>query len=273
MRKLLLFSVFVLSLSVSACIAPTNKQPGDSIISYPEANDSFLLRINDLSSDARPLDTIHFVYYSDGTLKSGKQMEAMQQRYKAKLLNKKYVFVGIAHFGNYRVKRRRDFISPSVKIGDHYEGSSSTYGQAARFYTFFKNKIIPAAEERFSGHPIQRSFVGHSLGGLFATYLLVREDSLFSNLYALSPSLWIDNYQILRYENEQKDKLDSLRKSFRISCGSRETVNRVKGGVVRFADTLRKRKYALINYEVKIYPGESHNSSVRPGLEDIFVRF
>jgi predicted alpha/beta superfamily hydrolase len=261
------FSVFVLL--AWGCIAHTKKQPGDIVVAYPFAKDSFLVRINDLAANAGPGDTIHVVYYADGSLKSGKQMEAIIEKYRTELSKKNYVFAGIAHFGQYRVKRRRDFISPSVRTAGGYKGSSDNYGQADSFYYFLQHTIMPLAEKKFSGHIIERSFIGHSLGGLFAAYLLVNGDSLFNNLYALSPALWIDGYHILDYESSQQDKLNKLEKNIWISCGSRETFNRIKTSVDRIRDTLHKRKYTGIGYTVKMYEGKTHNSSVGPTLEEI----
>jgi predicted alpha/beta superfamily hydrolase len=271
--KFKMYKYLLLLLLISACIAPTKKEPGDIIVAYPSTSDSFLVRVTNLATNARAGDTIHFVYYADGSLKSGKQMQEMQDKYKEKLLRKNYVFVSFAHFGNYRIKRRRDFIPPSVKTEKGYEGVSGNYGQSDSFYCFLKNTIMPIAEEKFSGNPIKRSFAGHSLGGLFATYLLVNGDSLFSDIYALSPSLWVDSYHILDYESLHQNKLRSVSKKIRISCGSRETFNKVKGGVERFGDTLSKRNYPFINYEIKMYPGKTHNSSVGPALDDIFNFF
>jgi predicted alpha/beta superfamily hydrolase len=253
-----------------ACLVHTNKKPGDIVIPYPYAKDSFLMRITDMASNASPGDTIHFVYYADESLKSGKETEEMIKKYRNELLKKNYVFVGFAHFGLFRPKRRRDFIPPSVKTEIGYKGQSGDYGQADSFYSFLKDKIIPLAEEKFKGHNIQRSFMGHSLSGLFAVYLFANSDSLFQNLYALSPALWIDDYHVLNYENSRQGNLKGTKKYLWISCGGDETINRIKDGVTRISDTLNKRKYPDVHYEIKIYKGESHNSSVGPALQDIF---
>lgn len=101
---------FILAVAVCGCMAYTKQQPGDIIVSYPFANDSVLVRVTNLATDMEPNDTINIVYYSDNSLKSGKQTEKMIEKYKTGLIQKKYVFVGIAHFGYFRPKRRRDFI-------------------------------------------------------------------------------------------------------------------------------------------------------------------
>jgi len=264
---------FFLFLIVCGCAAHTTRKEGDIVLAYPSVNDSFLVRINNLAANAGTADTIHIVYYVDGSLKSGKQMEELITQYKSDLSRKNYVFVSIAHFGYFRPKRRRDFIAPSVKTETGYAGVSDEYGQADNFYQFLKNTIIPLAEKEYSGRPVSRSFIGHSLGGLFASYLLVNGDTLFDNLYALSPSLWIDNYHVLQYETQQQARLSQLKKNVWVSCGSSETMNYIKTGVERIQDTLEKRKYPRIHYEIKMYKGHSHNSSVAPTLSDIFERF
>ncbi len=265
--------LFILAITICGCVVHTKKQPGDFIVPYPFANDSLLIRVHDMAANAKQQDTIHIVYYADGSLKSGKQMEEMIEKYEAALRQRNYVFAGIAHFGHFRSKRRRDFISPSVKTANGYAGRSAVYGQADSFYGLLQNKIIPVVEEKFSGHPVKRSFIGHSLGGLFATYLLVNSDSLFTGLYALSPSLWIDDYHILGHESLQKGQLIKSQKSYWVSCGSAERLNKIRQCVARIEDTLALRQYPGIRYQVKVYEGETHNSGVGPALDDIFRNF
>lgn len=264
---------FLLAAILCGCMAHTEKRPGDIVIDYPFAKDSFLVRVTDLALNPQLSDTIHIVYYADESLKSGKQVEKLIEQYKAVLLKKNYVFVGIGHFGYFRSKRRRDFISPSVESPKGLIGKNDNYGQADTFYRFLKTKIIPVAEQKFKGYIIQRSFIGHSLGGLFATYMLVNGDILFDNLYALSPSIWIDDYHLLGYESSQQEHIRKIQKRFWISCGGAEDWNKIKTGVRKINDTLDKRRYPGIQYQVKIYKGETHNSAVSPELRDIFAVF
>jgi hypothetical protein len=263
----------VFSLILIACTVNTQKRQGDIVLPYPVANDSFLVHITDLSGNAKAKDTIHFVYYPDESLKSGKHMEELIEVNRERLQGKHFVFAGMAHYGQYRVKRRRDFIAPSVKTDKGYIGVSDTYGQADTFFSFLKGTIIPLAETKFNGHPIKRSFIGHSLGGLFAAYLLIHDDSMFHDLYALSPALWIDNYQILKKESEDKERIRSYDKNIWISCGGNETLNRIRRSVSNIDDSLKNRNYPGIHYTVKIYDGENHNSSVMPAMKEIFANW
>jgi predicted alpha/beta superfamily hydrolase len=267
MHRLIIILPFILA----ACTVNTQKRPGDIVLPYPVAQDSFLIHITDLSGNANREDTIHYVYYSDESLKSGKHMEELIDAKREQLLKKNYVFVGFAHYGSYRVKRRRDFIAPSVKTDKGYVGESPTYGQADTFFAFLKGTILPLAENKYNGHPVQRSFIGHSLGGLFATYLLIHDDSVFHDLYALSPALWIDDYEIMEKESFNKDRMMGYSKNIWISCGSNETINRIRRSVATLEDSLEKRKYPGIHYSVKLYDGENHNSSVMPAMKEIFA--
>jgi predicted alpha/beta superfamily hydrolase len=267
---MLRLSIILVFIFVS-CTVNTQIRPGDIVVPYPSAQDSFLVHITDLSGNPGPGDTIHYVYYPDESLKSGKHMEELIETNREQLLKKNYVFVGLAHYGSYRVKRRRDFIAPSVKTDKGYVGESPTYGQADTFFAFLKGTILPLAEDKLKGHPVQRSFIGHSLGGLFATYLLIHDDSIFHDLYALSPAVWIDNYKIMEKESANKDRIMSYSKNIWISCGSNETLNRIRHSVATLEDSLQKRKYPGIHYSVKLYNGENHNSSVMPAMKEIFA--
>jgi predicted alpha/beta superfamily hydrolase len=263
----------LLLLLAVACVAPTKKLPGDVVVYYPFANDSFLVRITNLAIHAKPGDTVRFVYYADQSLKSGKVMGAMIEKYKHQLAQRNYVFTGIAHFGKFRPKRRRDFILPSVKTGTGFKGSDEDYGQSDSFYHFVTHKIIPLTESNFDSCIAVRSWIGHSLGGLFTFYILLNDDSVFTDLYALSPALWIDDYHALDYESLQQERLRNISKNIRISCGGNEILNKITTGVNRVKDSLDKRNYPGIRYTVKIYKGENHFSSLEPTLVDIFNGF
>jgi predicted alpha/beta superfamily hydrolase len=103
--------------------------------------------------------------------------------------------------------------------------------------------------------------------------LFLYNDSLFQDLYALSPSLWIDDYHLLQYESQRGSQFEEFQKNYWVSCGSAEKLNRIVGGVKRFSDSLERRNYPTVRHRATIYKGKTHNSSVGPALEDIFTSF
>ena len=111
------------------------------------------------------------------------------------------------------------------------------------------------------------SILGHSLGGLFAFYCLFKNDTIFKNYYALSPSLWVDNYSIYKF-NRLAEK-DPVNKYLYFSSGSLEIFNRIKAGTNEMDLFLQKQNYPGLSYKYEIHGGKTHNSQVENSLEFI----
>lgn len=70
-------------------------------------------------------------------------------------------------------------------------------GQADDYLSFLKNELIPKINQsyRTSGYKI---LAGHSLGGLFGTYVLQQSPELFDAYHLFSPSLWWDEQVMVK---------------------------------------------------------------------------
>lgn len=209
------------------------------------------------------------VYYCDANLHSGKKLRAMISDSLYRKKADSTIFVGIGHIGDYHVLRRRDFILPSATDSDS-SGSSPEYGQVEKFYQFLKTELIPSINARFKIKHDNSSIIGHSLGGLFVFYCLFKNDSLFKNYYALSPSLWIDYYGIYHFNKLKKDMMPERNLYF--SAGGLEVLNHIKAGTDKMNVFLQESKYPnlLINYQV--HAGETHNSQVEKSFRYILTQ-
>jgi len=80
-------------------------------------------------------------------------------------------------------------------------------GGAEEFLLFIKNELIPKIENDYSADTLRKSriILGHSFGGLCATYAFTNHNRLFGNYIILSPSLWYDNEIMLRFEEENRN--------------------------------------------------------------------
>jgi predicted alpha/beta superfamily hydrolase len=72
-------------------------------------------------------------------------------------------------------------------------------GQAQAFLAFLRDELIPLIDRRYRTDPADRALGGHSLGGLFTTYTLLHEPSLFRRYWLGSPSLWWDRQLAFRW--------------------------------------------------------------------------
>jgi tetratricopeptide (TPR) repeat protein len=71
-----------------------------------------------------------------------------------------------------------------------------TAGGADAFLRFFREELIPHIDTAYRTAPY-RIIVGHSFGGLFAVYALLKQPDLFHAHIAISPSLWWDEEAVI----------------------------------------------------------------------------
>jgi predicted alpha/beta superfamily hydrolase len=219
-------------------------------------------------------DTSHVsypvIYYMDANLRSGKEFR--KAVYNARKNGKALpaISVGIGHFRNYRELRRRDLITPFVPAaGDSLISDEDNFGHCEEFYRFLQYELIPFVEKEYRCNDSARSWVGHSLGGLFAFYCLFKKEHLFLNYVALSPALWINYNNIYDFEKKYYEQSATLNANVYLCVGTWERFNKILDGARQMNDHLHSRKYNGLNLVYKEYDGESHNSEVPLALAEI----
>jgi len=80
-------------------------------------------------------------------------------------------------------------------------------GGAEEFMLFIKNELIPEMESDYGADTSRnsRTILGHSFGGLCASYAFTNHNDIFGNYIMLSPSIWYDNEIMLRLEQENRN--------------------------------------------------------------------
>jgi len=101
----------------------------------------------------------------------------------------KSIVVGIAN-----IDRKRDFTFPTTIERDKKE--YPTTGSSARFMAFIENELQPFIQKKYKTNS-SKTIIGQSLGGLFASEVLLKKPYLFNNYMIVSPSLWWDNESLL----------------------------------------------------------------------------
>jgi predicted alpha/beta superfamily hydrolase len=91
------------------------------------------------------------------------------------------------------VDRQRDFTFPSTHKA---KIPFPTAGHSDKFISFIEKELQPFIESKYHGNT-DKTIVGQSLGGLFATEVLLKKPSLFNKYIIISPSLWWDNGSLL----------------------------------------------------------------------------
>lgn len=113
-------------------------------------------------------------------------------------------------------KRARDF-TPT------HRSMFSLSGGANAFLRFMQRELFPWLNERFPTCLEERTYFGHSLGGLFGTHVLLTEPETFHRYILSSPSLWWDNETIFEQERRFSSTHNDLHASVYFGIGSHET--------------------------------------------------
>lgn len=199
------------------------------------------------------------VYFTDASLNSGKYILGLDD---SKTDN--CILVGIGHIGNHVMRRQRDFI-PSDAGGY----SNDEFGQASRFYLFIKKELMPLIDKKITKQKT-KIFIGHSFGGLLALYFSLKENKLFDQYYAISPSVWANYNELLKIEEKYKEKNTAYNATVYLYAGSLEVFNKVLSSTTLFYDTVKKRKYKGLSIYYKEIEWANHYGTVANVVPDIF---
>jgi predicted alpha/beta superfamily hydrolase len=119
-------------------------------------------------------------------------------------------------------QRTRD-LTPSVwPAYARFEPERTEMGGGPAFLAFIRDELMPWVGHRFSASP-DTTYFGHSLGGLFGTYVLLHRPDAFSRYVIGSPSLWWHNQEMLGRETEYAAEHDDLAAAAFFGIGSEET--------------------------------------------------
>lgn len=178
------------------------------------------------------------------------------------------ILVGIAYDGpdRYRLNRTRDYTPTSVPTGGYGAEYQKVSGGAPAFRRFLERELIPFidAEYRTTG---ERALVGHSYGGLFASWVMLTEPALFSRYIVASPSLWYDDHYMAGVEGDFARTHDDLPARAFFGVGSREVNDSIDmvSDLDAFTDRLRSRGFPSLKLTAVTFDDETHNS-VFPAL-------
>ncbi len=100
------------------------------------------------------------------------------------------IVVGIAN-----TDRQRDMSFPSTAKMD--KSKWPTTGGSAKFMDFLEKDLFTYVEKNYRTNG-NRTVVGESFAGLFASEVLMKKPTMFNNYLIISPSLWWDNGSLLK---------------------------------------------------------------------------
>lgn len=181
----------------------------------------------------------------------------------------------------YRRNRKRDY-TPSltpISTATPAPATEAQQGGAVRFRNFIADEVMAYVANKF---PVSadRTFIGHSYGGLFGAYVLLTEPELFTRYVLISPSLWWDNRMIFRLEQKAGSRAiaGNTERHVFLAIGALETRDEMGAPMVdqlkQFYGELRARREPGLQIDMRVYPDESHASifpsAVTGGLLAVF---
>ncbi len=210
-----------------------------------------------------PAKKYHHVYMTDGSLGIGDYVFGKEKTWAATIPNS-CVIIAISHTGDWEEKRRRDFIPSEIS-----KNAESNFGNADKFYVFLKEELIPRIEKSMTNKK-DRVFIGHSFGGLFCLYTILREDKLFDKHFAISPSVWANYNELDKIEEQYAKTHKSLKADITIYVGGLEFLNKVLYSTRNFYNTVSGRKYAGCWIRKNEIGNANHFSIRKPAIDRIF---
>lgn len=183
-------------------------------------------------------------------------------------LSKTVLIVGIGYDSPlaYDIKRRTRDLTPAASDEEYANGG------AAEFYDFVKDELFPLVEKKYSTAKSDKIYFGHSFGGLFGIYALLRDDGIFDEFFIASPSLWWGESQLIRDALDEGKLRSNLKAKFIMlvagSCEMRKGKTD-KAGILKAADLAEILKARGFSCEFKLYEGASHGEVIPLALQDL----
>jgi predicted alpha/beta superfamily hydrolase len=153
--------------------------------------------------------------------------------------------------------RDRDFLPD--KTSDNEKA-----GGANNFIAFLKDELMPYIDKKLPTRG-ENSLFGHSLGGLFTMYVLLKEPGLFTNYYCSDPAFPWSNRRIITMAEETFKNTAELNITLWIN-GVKETYRNV--GIAKMDSVLKATAPKGLRWKVSIYPNETHMSVRLKGIYD-----
>jgi predicted alpha/beta superfamily hydrolase len=165
--------------------------------------------------------------------------------------------------------RYRD-LTPPLKRVDPADVNPSS-GGADNFLAFLKEELIPYIDQTYRTRPY-RLLVGHSLGGLFSIYTLVKQPGLFNGFIAISPSLWWDEEVLVGEAETALKNNPDMKGDLYMTIGNEK--GKMLGAALKLSGVLEENATKNLRWHFEQMEQETHGSiphrSTYDGLEKIF---
>ena len=157
--------------------------------------------------------------------------------------------------------RVRDFTQTAATKGP---GTGKAVGGGAEaFLRFIERELVPFVERSYRTQPY-RILVGHSLGGLLATYSMLTHPGLFDAHIAISPYLAWDEQKILQGMEAALARRNGARGFFYATYGGLE--GKEYDSALRTLRKTLKQRAGGLDWIVTRMPDDDHGTIVHPAI-------
>ena len=169
-----------------------------------------------------------------------------------------------------KASRSRDYTPSNPRADgpvDADDYSAEHYGEAAAYRDFIEQQVFALVAANYRADMHRKVFAGHSLGGLFGSFVLLTKPSMFQTYILSSPSLWFDRHEILKYEERYAAGHKELAANVMIYAGGYETVRPgpryfkhvdLAGDMRDFVKRLKARNYPGLSIDSHVIDDEDH---------------
>ena len=133
-------------------------------------------------------------------------------------------------------------------------------GGAELFLNTLQKDLMPFIEKNYKTTSNQ-GISGHSLGGLFVGYCLIKKPDLFKNYGINSPSFWWNNNEMVTIENTIVNQNTTISANVFFSAGALEG-DMMISPMTAFANNLKSYNYKGLQVTSHIFEDETHVSVV-----------
>lgn len=164
------------------------------------------------------------------------------------------------YFDLLRIHSLMNYVPQSIVVGlssDHRNYNLYPGTGAEKYLDFIKNELIPYIDKNYRTNSF-KAIAGHSLGGDFVIYSMIKEPSLFNAYIAGSPGPIEPLLKLLdaiEYQSKSKDY-----KFFYSSTGSEDLTDTVVFD--QFKAKLKAKVSKTIDCNFEIHAGENHISNI-----------
>ncbi|RXS41416.1 alpha/beta hydrolase [Idiomarina sp. 29L] len=152
-----------------------------------------------------------------------------------------------------------------------YEGRS---GGAQRYTQFLQNELLPELKKQYRASSYTL-VTGHSLSGLYTSYLATHHAHFINASISVSPSLWWDDFALINDIKAAKQQAEKSPVRWFVSMANEP--NEMAEGYNRLMNVLGEKSERVFDWESQQFPEETHDSTPLianvEGLKSIFRGF